>query len=235
MSEIHEFLRTSPLAGVALTLIGYRVGLEVKKLSGGHPLAQPVLIAVLVIGPLLWALDVDYDEYMTGGAVISFFLGPATVALAVPLYRQTHHLRKLLLPMAIALPIGTAVSVTSGLLLVRALGGERELELTMAPKSATTPIAIQVTEHIGGIGAMVAVFTIAAGILGAVAGPTVLNWMRIRDHRARGLAMGAVSHGVGTSRSLHDDPAEGAFAGLSMGITALLTSIVVPLVVHLLP
>ncbi len=234
MSEIHDFLRTSPLAGVMLTLLGYRVGLEVKKLTHHHPLAQPVLIAVLVIGPLLWLLDVDYDEYLTGGSVIAFFLGPATVALAVPLHRQAHHLRKLLLPMLIAIPVGTVVSVVTGLLLVRALGGDHELELTMAPKSATTPIAIQITEQVGGIAAMVAVFTIAAGILGAVAGPTVMNWLRIRDHRARGLAMGAVSHGVGTSRSLHDHPTEGAFAGLSMGLTALATSIVVPLVVHML-
>lgn len=235
MSEIHDFLRTSPLAGVFLTLLGYRIGLEVKRVSGNHPLAQPVLVAVLVVGPLLWALDVSYEEYLTGGSVIAFFLGPATVALAVPLHRQAHHLRRLLLPMLVAIPVGTVVSVASGLLLVRALGGDRDLELTMAPKSATTPIAIQITDHVGGVPALVAVFTVTAGILGAIAAPTVLNWLRVRDHRARGLAMGAVSHGVGTSRALHDHPTEGAFSGLSMGLTALATSIVVPLVVHLLP
>ncbi|CAM3334838.1 LrgB family protein [Nocardioides dubius] len=234
MSEIHELLRTSPLAGVLLTLVGYRIGCEVKRLSGGHPLAQPVLIAVLIIGPLLWALDVDYDEYLTGASVIAFFLGPATVALAVPLYRQAAHLRSLLVPMLVAIPIGTVVAVVTGMGLVRALGGDRDLQLTMAPKSATTPIAIGITEQIGGIPALVAVFTIVAGILGAVLAPTVLNLLRIRDRRARGLAMGVVSHGVGTSRSLNDHPVEGAFAGLAMGLTALVTSLVVPIVVHLL-
>ena len=104
----------------------------------------------------------------------------------------------------------------------------------MAPKSATTPIAIQVTEHVGGIGALVAAFTIAAGMLGAIFAPAIMDLLRIRDRRARGLAMGSVSHGVGTSRSLHDHPTEGAFAGLSMGLTALVTSLVVPLVVHLI-
>jgi predicted murein hydrolase (TIGR00659 family) len=171
---------------------------------------------------------------MVGGSVIAFFLGPATVALAVPLYRQAHHLKELLVPMLIALPLGAFVAITSGMLLVRALGGDRELELTMAPKSATTPIAIAITEQIGGITSLVAVFTIVAGILGAVAGPTLLNLLRVRDRRARGLALGAVSHGVGTSRALQEHPVEGAFSGLSMGLTALVTSLLVPLAVHLL-
>ncbi|WP_204164497.1 LrgB family protein [Nocardioides daejeonensis] len=234
MSDVQDLLRTSPLTGVLLTLVGYRIGLEVKRWSGNHPLAQPVLIAVLVIGPLLWLLDLDYEEYLNGGAIIAFFLGPATVALAVPLYRQAHHLRELLVPMLVALPIGTLVSVVSGMVLVRALGGDRALELTMAPKSATTPIAIQITDQVGGIPSLVAAFTIAAGIIGAICAPAVMDLLGIRDRRARGLAMGAVSHGVGTSRSLHDNPTEGAFSGLSMGLTALATSLVVPLVVHFL-
>lgn len=234
MSDLHDLLRSSPLTGVLLTLAGYRVGLEVKRWSGNHPLAQPVLIAVLLIGPILWALGVDYEEYLTGGSLIAFFLGPATVALAVPLYRQAHHLRALAVPMLVAIPIGAVVSVATGILLVRVLGGDEELELTMAPKSATTPIAIQITDQIGGAASLVAVFTIVAGIVGAIFAPALMNVLRIRDRRARGLAMGAVSHGVGTSRSLHDDPTEGAFAGLSMGLTALATSLVVPLAVHLL-
>lgn len=234
MNELNELLRTSPLTGVLLTLAGYRIGVEIKRWSGNHPLAQPVLIAVLVIGPILWLIDVDYDAYLTGGGLIAFFLGPATVALAVPLHRQAHHLKALALPMLVAIPIGALVSVTTGMLLVRALGGDEALELTMAPKSATTPIAIQITDQAGGVASLVAVFTIVAGIVGAVCAPALMSLLRIRDRRARGLAMGAVSHGVGTSRSLQDHPTEGAFAGLSMGLTALATSLVVPLVVHLL-
>ncbi|WP_235736343.1 LrgB family protein [Nocardioides alcanivorans] len=234
MSEVHEMLRTSPLTGVLLTLVGYRIGVEIKRWSGNHALAQPVLIAVIVVGPLLWLLDVDYDEYLSGASIVAFFLGPATVALAVPLYRQVRHVRAVLLPMLVAIPVGAIVSVVTGMVLVRLLGGSEALELTMAPKSATTPIAIQITEHAGGIGALVAAFTIAAGVLGAVFAPALMDLLRIRDRRARGLAMGAVSHGVGTSRSLHEHPTEGAFAGLSMGLTALVTSLVVPVAVHLL-
>lgn len=234
MSEALDHLRSSPLLGVFLTLAGYRLGLAVKRLAREHPLAQPVLVAVIVIGVAMWALDLQYDQYLVGGSVIAFFLGPATVALAVPLHRQAHHLKELALPMLIAIPVGAFVSILTGVLMVRVLGGDTELELTMAPKSATTPIAIAITESIGGITSMVAVFTIVAGMLGAVLGPTVLTLLRIKDRRARGLALGAVSHGIGTSRALHEHPTEGAFSGLSMGLTALATSLLVPLVLYLL-
>lgn len=234
MSEALDHLRSSPLLGVFLTLLGYRLGLELKRVTRNHPLAQPVLVAIVFIGVALWLLDVEYDEYLTGASVIGFFLGPATVALAVPLHRQAHHLKELLLPMLVAIPVGAFVSISSAMLLVRGLGGDRELELTMAPKSSTTPIAIAIGDQIGAVTSLVAVFTIIAGILGAVAGPWVLSLLRVSDRRARGLALGSVSHGIGTSRALTEHPTEGALSGLAMGLTALVTSLLVPLVVHLL-
>ncbi|KQY57684.1 hypothetical protein ASD66_18235 [Nocardioides sp. Root151] len=205
-----------------------------KRLSRNHPLAQPVLVAIAIVGVAMWLLDIEYDEYLVGGSVIAFFLGPATVALAVPLHREAHHLKELAVPMLVAIPVGAFVSISTGVLMVRVLGGGDVLERTMAPKSATTPIAIAVADHVAGNPSMVAVFTIVVGMLGAVLGPTVLTLLHIRDRRARGLALGAASHGIGTSRALHEDPTEGAFAGLSMGLTALATSLLVPLVIHLL-
>lgn len=234
MSDLLDHLRSTPLLGVFLTLAAYKAGLEVKRLSRNHPLAQPVLVAIVLVGLALWALDLTYADYLTGGSIIAFLLGPATVALAVPLHRQAHHLKELAVPMLVAIPIGALVSIGGGVLLVRVLGGTDELERTIAAKSATTPIAISVTEHVGGNTSLVAVFTIVAGIMGAVLGPSLLNLLRVRDSRARGLAIGSVSHGIGTSRALHEDPAEGAFSGLSMGLTALATSLLVPLVIHLL-
>ncbi|QIX28860.1 LrgB family protein [Nocardioides sp. JQ2195] len=227
-------MRSTPLLGVFVTVAAYKVGLEVKRISRNHPLAQPVLVAIIVVGLVMWALDVSYDQYLAGGSIIAFLLGPATVALAVPLHHQAHHLKELALPMLVAIPVGALVSIGGGVLLARALGGGRELELTIAAKSATTPIAISVTEHVGGNASLVAVFTVVAGMMGAVLGPTLLNLLRVRDPRARGLAIGSVSHGIGTSRALHEDPVEGAFSGLSMGLTALATSILVPVVIHLL-
>ena len=233
MTEALDFLRDSPLTWIFATVLAYRAGLWLRARTHGHPLAQPVLVAAGLLIGLLLVLDVDYDTYMEGGALIHLVLGPATVALAVPLHRQAHHLRAMALPLTIALPAGALVSIGSAVLTVRALGGPEALELTIAPKAATTPVAIAIAEGVGGVPALVAAFTMLAGILGAVLGPWLLDTLRIEDRRVRGLAMGAASHGVGTSRSLHDHVTEGAFAGLAMGLTALLTSLLVPLVVVL--
>lgn len=234
MSESWEWLRQSPLFFVLLTLAAYRLGREAKDRTGGHPLAQPVLVAIVVIGAVLAATDVDYSVYRDGTELIAFWLGPATVALAVPLHRNAHRLRGFLLPMLVAIPLGALVSIVLGVLLVRGLGGDEKLAMTMAPKAATTPVSIALSEQVGGIPALTAVLTIVIGIVGAVVGPALLSLARVRDARARGLAMGAVSHGIGTSRSLHDDETEGAFAGLGMGLTALATSLLLPLVLLVL-
>lgn len=234
MSEALDFLRGSPLTWVFATLLAYRAGVWVRDRTHGHPLAQPVLVAAGLLMVLLTALGIDYDTYMSGGALIHLVLGPATVALAVPLHRQAHHLRAMALPLAVALPAGALVSIGSAVLTVRALGGDEALQNTMAPKAATTPVAIGIADHVGGVPALVAAFTMLVGMLGAVCGPWLLDRIGVRDRRVRGLAMGATAHGVATSRSLHDHLTEGAFAGLAMGLTALLTSLLVPLVIALL-
>jgi len=223
-------LLTSPVFLVLLTLAAYRIGREAKERTGGHPLAQPVLVAIVVIGVAITLLDVDYSDYRSGTELIAFWLGPATVALAVPLHRNAHRLKGFVVPMLVAIPLGAAVSILLAYGTVQLLGGGEELALTMAPKATTTPVSIALSEENGGLPPLTAVLTIVAGILGAVAGPAVLTLLRVREPRARGLAMGAVSHGIGTSRSLHDDETEGAFAGLSMGLTALATSVLLPLI-----
>jgi putative effector of murein hydrolase len=234
VSETWESLVRSPLFVLLLTLAAYRLGREVRDLTGGHALAQPVLVAIVVVGGVITALDVDYADYRDGTEILVFWLGPATVALAIPLHRQAHRLRGFVLPMLVAIPLGAAVSIASAILIVRALGGDDLLARTTAPKAATTPVAIALAESNGGIAALAAVLAILVGILGAVAGPAVLNLLRVRDHRARGLAQGAVSHGIGASRMLADNETEGAFAGLSMGLTALAMSLLLPALVAVL-
>ena len=225
---------TSPLALVLVTLLSYQGGLWLRRRTGGHPLAQPVVVAIAGTAAALLALDVDYETYAADARLISFWLGPATVALAVPLHRQTRRLRGVVAPMLVAIPLGAVVSIASAYALVLLLGGGETLALTMAPKAATTPISIALSEQTGGIPALTAIVTIVAGILGAVLGPAVLTLARVRDARARGLAIGASSHGIGTSRALTESETEGAFSGLSMGLTALATSLVLPLVLWLL-
>ncbi|KRC53605.1 hypothetical protein ASE19_09840 [Nocardioides sp. Root79] len=196
--------------------------------SGGHALAQPVLVAIVVTGLAITVLDVDYPEYRSGVELIAFWLGPATVALAVPLHRQADRLKGFVVPMLVAVVVGAVVSITSAVLLARALGADEALEKTLATKAATTPVAIALTDALGGIPPLAAVFAIIIGILSAITAPAVLDLLRIRDRRARGLAVGAVSHGIGASRMLREDETEGAFAGLAMGLSALAISLLVP-------
>jgi putative effector of murein hydrolase len=218
----------SPLALLAVTLAGYQLGRWIQQRSGGHALAQPVLVAIVVTGLAITVLDVDYPEYRSGVELIAFWLGPATVALAVPLHRQADRLKGFVVPMLVAVVVGAVVSITSAVLLARALGADEALEKTLATKAATTPVAIALTDALGGIPPLAAVFAIIIGILSAITAPAVLDLLRIRDRRARGLAVGAVSHGIGASRMLREDETEGAFAGLAMGLSALAISLLVP-------
>jgi predicted murein hydrolase (TIGR00659 family) len=215
-------------------LVGYQLGRELKARTGGHALAQPVLVAIVVVGTTISLTGIDYADYRDGTELIAFWLGPATVALAVPLHRQVRRLRGFVVPLLVGIPLGAVVSVGSGILLVKLCGGSEVLARTMAPKAATTPVSIALSERIDGLPPLTAVLTIVAGVLGAVAGPAVLTVLRVRDRRARGIALGAVSHGIGTSRALLEHEEEGAFSGLSMGLTALATSIVLPVLVALL-
>jgi predicted murein hydrolase (TIGR00659 family) len=229
-----SWLVESPLFFLTLTLVAYQAGRWLQTRTGGHALAQPVLVAVVLVGAVLLLLDVDVDDYRDGTALLTFLLGPATVALAVPLHRQAHRLRGLLVPLAVAVPLGAVVGVASAVLLARALGSDELLQRTLAPKAATAPVSIALSGEQGGVPQLTAALTIVAGILGAVAGPAVLSLLRVRARTARGIALGSVSHGIGTSRALVEDPTEGAFSGLAMGLTALATSLVLPLVLALL-
>ena len=233
LHETWDWVTHSPVFFLLVTLAGYELGRTLRARTA-HPLAQPVLVAVVLVVAVISGLHIDYRTYRSGAGLIAFLLGPATVALAIPLHRQTHRLRGVVGPMLVALVAGSVVSVASGIVLVRLLGGSEALARTMGPKSTTTPVAIALADRFDGIPELAAVFAIIVGTLGAVLGPTLLDRLRIGDPRARGLAVGAVSHGIGTARMLHESPVEGAFAGLSMGLTALVTCIVMPLLVPLL-
>jgi putative effector of murein hydrolase len=227
------WLQGSPLLGVLLTLAAYRVGRAVHHRCGRHPATQPVLVAIVLVSAVLLATGTSYGEYSRGGDLLAFLLGPATVALAVPLHRQARHLRRLLVPLLVAIPLGVVVSVSTGFWLVTLLGGDEQLAITMAPKAATTPVSLVLSGDAGGIAALTAVLTIGVGIVSAVLGPWLMTLARVRHPHARGVAMGAVSHGIGTSRSLADDPEEGAFAGLAMGLTAFGTAVLLPVLLAL--
>ncbi|MBF0305943.1 MAG: LrgB family protein [Alphaproteobacteria bacterium] len=233
LQAIWVYLATTPLVGLTVTLVAYQVGDWIYVRGGRNPLLNPVLLAVLVLVGLLTATGTDYATYFEGAQFVHFLLGPATVALAVPLYRQLHALRKSLLAIVTAILCGSVTAAASAVAIGWALGASRQTLLSLAPKSVTTPIAMGISEELGGLPSLTAVLVILTGILGAVGGAFVLNWIGVRDWRARGLAIGVAAHGIGTARALQVNEVAGAFAGLAMGLNGLATAVLLPVLVEL--
>ena len=227
-------LAATPVFAVTLTLAAYAGARALWERSGRHPLVNPVLVAIVVVAGVNAVAGVDYATYWEGGRIIALFLGPATVALAWPMHRELGRVRAAAVPILSAVVIGSGVAVVVAFTVTRLLGGGERLAASMAPKSATTPVAIALAQEVGGVPALTAVLTILTGILGAVAGPRLLTWLRVRDPRVRGLAVGVSSHGIGTAQMLHESRTEGAFSGLGMALSALATTVWVPLLVPLL-
>jgi predicted murein hydrolase (TIGR00659 family) len=193
-----------------------------------------VLIAIVLLVTILFWTNTSYDTYFNGAQFIHFLLGPAIVALAIPLYEYFGRLRQLAIPLIGALFVGSVTASVSVVLIGRVVGLSQTTLLSLVPKSVTTPIAMGVSEKIGGVPSLTAVFVILTGIIGAVIGKEVLDALRIRDSSVRGFAIGLTSHGIGTARALQLNPESGAFSGLAMGLNGVVTALLVPLIVWLL-
>lgn len=226
-SEFWAALAAEPLFWPAATVAAYGLGIVLQARLRGAALANPVLIAILLVGALLKATGTPYATYFAGARPIHLLLGPATVALAVPLIASLPLLRRSLPGVALALGAGAVTSALSGLLLVRALGGSRGLALSMAPKAVTTPIAMALAQNLGGLPAVTAALAIAGGILIAIAAKPILALCRIRDWRAHGLAAGTAGSGVGAAHAIRLHQTAGAFAGLAVGLNGLVTALLV--------
>lgn len=228
LGEIWVYLSTTPLLGLTLTLLAYQAAFALYRRANQHPLLNPVLIAVALLVTVLSLTGTDYQTYFDGAQFVHFLLGPATVALAVPLYAQWSRLRSLLGPLLLTLLAGSLTAALSAAGIAALLGASRESMMSLAPKSVTTPIAMGVAERLGGLPSLTAVLVICTGILGAVSARYVYQWLRIEDHAVRGFAIGLASHGIGTARAFQVSEQAGAFAALGMGLNALLTPIMLP-------
>ena len=222
------YLQTTPLFWLTATLAAFLIADSVARLAGRHPLVNPVAIAIALVAVLLGVTGTDYQAYFNGAQFVHFLLGPATVALAVPLYRNIELIVRDIVPIAAALLAGAVVAIVSGVLVARSLGAPREIMIALAPKSVTAAVAMAVTEKLGGPAPLTAALVIATGILGAILVTPLMNVLRIRDYAARGFAAGLASHGLGTARAFHVDPIAGVFAGLAMGLNAVVTPALVP-------
>jgi predicted murein hydrolase (TIGR00659 family) len=226
--DLWVYLSASPLLWLTATLCAYVVADRIAAALGRHPAANPVMIAVVLLSVLLLALGVNYRTYFEGAQFIHFLLGPATVALAVPLYRHWPTVRANIRPMAVSLVAGSAVAIVSTIVLARMFGLPEDVLLSLAPRSVTAPVAMGISERIGGLPSLTAVVVILTGILGAMIVTPLMNALRIRDYAARGFAVGLAAHGIGTARALHVDPIAGVFAGIAMGANAVLTATLLP-------
>lgn len=228
LGQFWVYLSASPLLGLTMTLCAYLAAQRVFAWSGGSPLANPVAIAIGLVALVLWVSGMSYSRYFAGAQFVHFLLGPATVALAVPLVRQWPRLRRSFLLLACALLAGCVTAIVSALSIALLLGATPELAATLAPKSATSPIAMAVSERLGGIPSFTAALVAGTGILGAIAAPYVFGVLRIGSPAARGFAMGLAAHGIGTARAFQVSAEMGAFAGLAMGLNGAATALVAP-------
>ena len=234
ISETWVYLSTSPLIGLTLTLLAYQFAFWLYQRSGHRAWANPVLIAIFLITLFLWATNIPYKRYFEGAQFVHFLLGPATVALAVPLFAQWKRLRRMALPLMVALFAGSATAAVSAMFIAKALGATPATVFSLAPKSVTTPIAMGVAEKIGGLPSLTAVLVIITGIVGAMGFPALFRWLGVRDHATQGFSVGLAAHGLGTARAFMFSEEMGAFSALAMGLNGLLTALLLPILLPLL-
>lgn len=218
------------LAAIGGTVLVYTAALHLRR-RVPSALLNPALVSMLAVPAGLLLLGIDYETYDSGGRLLTWLLGPAVVALGVPLaaeWEAIHRQRRAILT---SLTVGSAVGIVTACGVAWLLGAPREIVLSLAPRSVTTPIAMGIAAKLGGLPPLSAVLVISTGALGAIVGPRMLRMLGVRSRTATGLALGAAAHGVGTARALEEGEREGAAAGLAIGIMGLLTAVLAPLLV----
>ncbi|HJV72876.1 MAG TPA: LrgB family protein [Noviherbaspirillum sp.] len=230
ITAIWVYLSASPLLGLTITLLAYQGAFWLYQRSGNNPLVNPVLIAVTMLVLFLNLTGTSYERYFAGAQFVHFLLGPATVALAIPLYMQFRRVRTMLLPVVAGLLAGSITAIVSAILVARLFGAGLTTQLSLAPKSVTTPIAMGIAERIGGIPTLTAVLVIITGILGAIGARYVFDAIGVRDPAIRGFSIGVASHGIGAARAFQVSEQSGAFAALAMGLNGALTAVLLPFI-----
>lgn len=229
MSELRDHLLSTPVLSIALTLAAYLSGMKVFETLGRPSWCPPVLLAALLTASALWLLGIDYDDYRHGAGWLMLLLGPATVALGVPLYQQMHHIRALWRPILISLPPAAMLAALYSVALAWAMGASPEVMASLAPKSVTAPIAMGITEQIGGSIPLMMGGLLITGVMATTFVGLLAKYMHITDPRVLGFALGVNGHAIGTVRAFELGPTAGAFASLGMSLTAIFTALFLPL------
>lgn len=218
---------------IAATLAVYAAARRLQRRTGSL-LLHPVLVSIVVLIAALRLLGVDYETYDRGGRLLTFLLGPAVVALGLPLDRQLEEIGRRGRAVLVSLAAGSVIGVVAAVGTAALLGASEVVVRSLAPRAVTTPIAIGIAERVGGLPALSASVVILSGVFGAVVGPPLLRRIGVRSRTAFGLALGAAAHGVGTARAAEEGDVEAASSGLAIGLMGVGTAIVAPLVLALM-
>ena len=235
ITDVWVYLATQPLLWLTMTLVVFLVSSWLHRRLGGNPALHPVLLSMAMLITILLLTGTDYDTYLEGAQFVHFLLGPATVALAIPLYDHRHQIRAWLVPLLVAGTAGAATAALSAVLAGVALGGARESVLSLAPKSVSSPIAMGVAEKLGGIPSLTAALVLITGSLGCLMAPGLIRVLGIRDDAVKGFAMGLAAHGLGTAQAFGISATAGAFAGLGLSLAGLITAFLLPVLIGSLP
>jgi predicted murein hydrolase (TIGR00659 family) len=231
--ELHflEELVNSPLFGILISLIAFQIGdLLYKKTQ--LSVLSPLPVAIILVILFLFYFRIDFETYNLGGEYISFFLGPATVVLAVPLYRKIGLLKTNSLPIFAGIITGCIAVIVSILVLSNLLGLEEIISKSLIPKSVTAPIGLEISKQIGGLPSITMAGIMITGIVGVILGPFICRYFGIKDKVAIGIAIGTASHALGTTRAIELGETEGAMSGLAIGLAGIITVFLVPLLVY---
>jgi len=229
LSPLQEALAASPMMAVALTIGAFLAGIVLFRRLGSPIWAPPVLLSAMILSGTLALLPLDFRDYRSGAEWLTVLLGPATVALGVPLYQQMHHIRALWRPILYTLPLAATLAAVYAIAIAALLGATPEVLASLAPKSVTAPIAIGITEQLGGSVPLLLGGLLITGVVATLFVEYVARWLSITDERVIGFALGVNGHAIGTARAFEIGHTAGAFASLGMGLTGVFTALILPL------
>lgn len=232
--HVWVYLQTQPLLGLTATLCVWELSWMIDNRAKHAAWSNPTVLSIIMLAALLLVSGTSYQAYFTGAVYVHFLLGPATVALAVPMYANWPAIKRHFVAIIVSLSAGSIVAAGSAMLIAHALGAPRALVISLGPKSVTTPIAMGIAQNLGGQPSLTAVFVMMTGMFGTVICTGVLRAARVHDWRAQGLAAGTAAHGLATAKMLMLNETAGAFGGLAIGLNGIVTSLVLPVMVSVL-
>lgn len=230
--ELWVYLASTPLFGLAATLVVYVLASALYERLDRPPWANPVLWSVMALGGLLLVTGTSYPTYFAGAQFIHVLLGPAVVALAWPLWERRREMRRRGVMLTLAALAGGVAAAGSAVALAWAFGLPDEVVRSLAAKSVTAPVAMGIADRVGGVPALAAVFAVVTGLVGALSAKYVFDALGISSWAVRGFAIGTASHGIGAARALQVHADAGAYAGIALGLQVLLASLLIPLAFH---